>query len=522
MSISDFFHKRITIKFFVYVIYLVLLISGLYHHEMWRDEYEEFLQSRDADGLFGLEKSMSLGHAMLWQSCLWVITRFTHNPAAMQIFHGLIAACFAFVLLFKSPFKLWQSSLLLLSYFFIFEYAVISRCYAFGVLFFMLFATNYLKHQKLNVFICLILFLLANTSIYAMMLTALLVVWLFFNEMLKKEASWSTKIRKYLPILFVVCIGIFIAYLQIRPQPGNSFPMHKVLWPFDQSRFELSITQFFSAFVPIVNFKNPFLWNTNFLMNTDGIVNWIWPLIVFILVSFPLIRKKSIFILWIAGVGLILLFQYHTGFRFARYYGHFFLWWLLCIWISSKFKETIIWRHRIANYVFMFVIFVQAIGGITMLATDFNIKFSRGAEAAFWLSKNGYAESYIIGTYDFTMSPIAAELERKIYLIEQKSIGSFTKWDKLRMSTIDTSSLLEALNTAPKNDSFIFITSHPLPEFEYFKLLEQSKALPNHFIFRNFHFTPLAYFKPGIEKFEEYWIFKTVEISMAQDLKRDD
>ena len=159
---------------------------------MWRDEYEEYLQARDAQGLFGFENIMNQGHAMLWQSCLWIITRFTHNPLAMKFFHGLIAASFAFVLIFKSPFKLWQSGLLLLSYFFLFEYAVISRCYAFGVLFFLLFAWNYSKNLQLNWSSGILLFLLANTSIYGMMLTAVLAVWLFLNEivLLKKEKSF--------------------------------------------------------------------------------------------------------------------------------------------------------------------------------------------------------------------------------------------------------------------------------------------------------------------------------------------
>ena len=166
-------------KIVVFAAYVVVLILGLYHHEMWRDEYEEYLQARDAEGFLGIGNIMNQGHAMLWQSCLWIITRFTHNPVAMKLFHGLIAATFAFVLIFKSPFKLWQSGLVLLSYFLVFEYAVISRCYAFGVLFFMLFAAKFTKNQRLDLTTGLILFFLANTSIYAMMLTAVLAVWLF-------------------------------------------------------------------------------------------------------------------------------------------------------------------------------------------------------------------------------------------------------------------------------------------------------------------------------------------------------
>ena len=260
-------------KIVVFAAYVVVLILGLYHHEMWRDEYEEYLQARDAEGFLGIGNIMNQGHAMLWQSCLWIITRFTHNPVAMKLFHGLIAATFAFVLIFKSPFKLWQSGLVLLSYFLVFEYAVISRCYAFGVLFFMLFAAKFTKNQRLDLTTGLILFFLANTSIYAMMLTAVLAVWLFLNEVILVKTEGKEALISNLPIYVIIVCGILLSYLQIRPQADNMFPIHRVIWPFDHYRFDVAITQFFSAFVPVSKFQSSYFWNTNFLMNKEGIVD---------------------------------------------------------------------------------------------------------------------------------------------------------------------------------------------------------------------------------------------------------
>ncbi len=475
---------------------------------MWRDEYEEFLQARDARGWFGFENIIGQGHAMLWQGCLWLITRFTHNPLAMKIFHGLIAACFAYVLLYKSPFKLWQSGLLLLGYFFLFEYAVISRCYAFGVLFFLLFADRYSKNQKVNWIIGLILFLLANTSIYAMMLTAVLVGWLFIFEIVLIKEHRKKAISTKLPILFFVGLGILLAYLQIRPQPDNSFPLHRVTWPFDQYRFDVAITQFFSAFVPISKFQSLYFWNTNFLMNEKGIVEWYWPLLVFIITTLPFIRRSSILLLWIMGVMMVLYFQYHTGFRFARYYGHFFIWWLVCMWLLEKVKEENPIFTELKLVVFSLIIGAQAVGGITMYAADWTQKFSRGAEVAKYLKNKGYAKSYMIGTVDFALSPISAELDRKIYTMQHKNLCSYTKWDKLRLSSMDSVDLAKALASAPQNKPFIFIASHPIPQFQYFKEMEEKKRINREFVFGNYDFYRLAYFKKGIEYYEGYWVFK--------------
>jgi hypothetical protein len=508
MSFINKIYHSSDFKFAIYVLYLVLLVLGVYHHEMWRDEYEEYLQARDAVGLFGLGNTMSQGHAMLWQGCLWIITRFTHNPIAMQVFHALIVACFGYVLLYKSPFKLWQAALLLFSYFFLFEYAVISRCYAFGVLFFMLFANNYAKDQQLNWKTGILLFLLANTSIYAMMLTSVLVFWLFFKDVIFDKLSWKEKFLKRAPILFLAGLGILLAYLQIRPQEDNSFPVNRVIWPFNDYRFDAAITQFFSAFVPIARFQQDFFWNTNFLMNDAGLVMWYWPFIVFVIVTLPFIRKYSVLLLWLGGIGLVLFFQYHTGFRFARYYGHFFIWWLLCMWLLHYYNSMDKAFNIVTISVFALVIVAQLIGGAMMYRADWNQNFSRGPEAANWLQKNGYANSYMIGTVDFAMSPIAAELDRKIYYMQHKSLCSFTKWDKKRLNSTTLQDWEEAIESSPDNKPVIIIVSHPVPEFEYFKAAKEHRKISRTVPFSKYKMTFLTYFKPGIEYYEGYWLFK--------------
>lgn len=471
---------------------------------MWRDEYEEYLQARDSGAIFGLQNIMSQGHAMLWQTCLWIITRFSHNPLWMQVFHGFIALAFAYVLLYKSPFKLWQSALLLSSYFLLFEYAVISRCYAFGVLFFFVFSHFYSKQKKLTLKTTIVLFLLANTSIYAMMLTAVICAWIIFFQRLyvfKKD-----NIKQYL-WLIIVSLGVLLAYLQIKPGADNSFPVHRVILPFDKYRFDVAITQFFSAFVPICKFQNKFFWNTNFLMNSLGIVKWYLPLIVFIIVSIPFATRIKILLLWVMGVGMILFFQYHTGFRFARYYGHIFLLWIVCFWFLQVFYQV---KNKINTIVFGFVIAMQGIGGVMMYNADRVQKFSTGYDAAQWLKKHGYSKNYMIASVDFAMSPIAAELNRKIYYMQHKALCSFTKWDKKRLNSIYSNDISEAIAEGIKNGCpVIFIASH---EIEYFEFYKNKKNPKNEFIFDKYKVKKMAYFPPGIEYYERYWIFKITKI----------
>ena len=74
------------------------------------------------------------GHPGLWHLLLWVITRFTADPFFMQVAHLLIALG-VWVLIWRlAPFRSFGKLLLLLSYFLFWEYFVLSRSYALGVL----------------------------------------------------------------------------------------------------------------------------------------------------------------------------------------------------------------------------------------------------------------------------------------------------------------------------------------------------------------------------------------------------
>ncbi len=482
---------------------------------MWRDEYVEFLQARDTDGLFRMGSTMSQGHAMLWQTCLWAITLFTHNPLAMKIFHGLIAAVFAFFLVFKSPFKWWQSGVLLLSYFLLFEYALISRCYAFGVLFFFLMAFEYSKKQRLTWTLGIFIFLEANTSVYGMMLSVVFIAWLFIVEMGFEPRLWKSRFLKIAPILVLATSGVFLSYLQIHPREDNTFPVAFVSWPFNLFRFNESMEQFLNAFFPISDFRYFHFWNTNILDGASGIFRWLLPLMAFLITTFPFLKKTKLLTLWLAGVFLVLFFQYYTGFYYARYYGHFFLWWLFCFWLHKAEEGPDTRQIFINEWALMVVMTAQAIGGILVYKADAVRVFSRGAEVAKFLKMKGYAESYMIGTVDFCLSPISAELDRKVYSMQHKKLCSYTKWDKERLNSTDSLDLIDALQSGPQADTMVFIATHPVPQFEYFQQMAEKGKMNRDFNFGPYHFYAMAYFKPGIETLEKYWLFKVYRSNLV-------
>jgi hypothetical protein len=143
-----------------------------------------------------------------------------------------------------------------------------------------------------------------------------------------------------------------------------------------------------------------------------------------------------------------------------------------------------------------------------MYTADWMQKFSRGPEVAKWLKRHGYANNYMIASVDFAMSPIAAELDRKIYYMQHKALCSFTKWDKARINSTYEQDWMDAIANSGSKKPIILITNHPVPEFQYFRIREAKLPPPREFMFNKYKVTALAYFRPGIEYYEGYWVFK--------------
>jgi len=129
-------------------VFAILGLIGILHHEMWRDEMQAWLLAKDSPSLGALyQNTVYEGHPLLWHLCLYGLAKISHNPRIMQGFHLLISIS-SFALIVKtSPFSWLQKRLFGFSYFIFYEYSVISRSYALGVLLVFLFCTIYRQSE---------------------------------------------------------------------------------------------------------------------------------------------------------------------------------------------------------------------------------------------------------------------------------------------------------------------------------------------------------------------------------------
>ncbi|HEV8272299.1 MAG TPA: hypothetical protein VGQ04_13400, partial [Chitinophagaceae bacterium] len=123
------------LPWFIFILYTALLGYSIVHHELWGDEIHSWNIAKGSNSFFDLIINTRYeGHPPVWYTILWTVSKFTHDTSYLQLIHLLIACAVVFVLLFYSSFPIVAKVLIPFGYFFLYEYAAISRNYAIGVL----------------------------------------------------------------------------------------------------------------------------------------------------------------------------------------------------------------------------------------------------------------------------------------------------------------------------------------------------------------------------------------------------
>ena len=172
-----------------------LILGGFtaFNHEMWRDEIQAWLLARDSASFFELFAHLKYeGHPGLWHLCLMPLSRITASPVIMQVFHLLIAGVTVYLFVRYAPFNWLQKFLFCFGYFVLYEYAVIARNYALGLLLLILFCVLFRERYKRPLWIGGILFLLAHTSVHALIVTIAISFALFCEYFLMKIGRLKT------------------------------------------------------------------------------------------------------------------------------------------------------------------------------------------------------------------------------------------------------------------------------------------------------------------------------------------
>jgi len=441
-------------------VFFILVLVGLVHHDMWRDELQAWLVARDARSISQLFQNMKYeGNPALWHFFLFLITRFTHNPAYMQALHLVIACGFIFVFNRYSEIGMPYKIMFSFGYFTLYEYSIISRSYGLGILLLFIVCALYKNRYAHYILMGIALALLANISIYTVIFS-LGISGILALDYLYYQQKNSKQLAKLIAGLAIAIVGVVASLYQIMPEKDNTFGMGYAKGLFEMDRWGYAFSKIFTSYFYIPKtdgIYGTYFWNSNYYYDEYPQIQqplwswlpahteylWAWyclPAMAFILSSIIFIRKPMILLLY-TGVTLCLVaVYYYTYLMFLRYTGFTLIILIVCYWLEKYYPDQ---RYRNPALIFLsglgkkiqtpllvLILATNIAGGAVAYSKGYANKFSVSKDVAEFIHENKLDTLTIAGVKNTITSPLAAYLDTKIFYPQMNDFGSFCVYNK--------------------------------------------------------------------------------------------
>lgn len=493
---------------FYTLLFFGLSLIGIFYHELWLDESHHWLLARDSDSIVNLYSNMKYeGHPILWNIILYSISRFSHNPFWMQLFHILISTFMVYTFLKKNPFRLLFKILFIFGYFIVYEYTLISRNYSLGILFLFLACSLYQKRKEKFISYALFLGIANNTHAIFIVITCSLICIEILDHFQKQKSLSNLKMNIGLSIFLLTTV---IALIQIIPPINTTFFERSEHFTVTQKITRSAITFFKGVFV-VPDFRTIHFWNTNLIINLNkplaalsGLVSFLIPFIIFF-------KNKFIMLyVYLSILGAILFF-FITQLSAPRYFGIYFIILIVGLWIEhydndlkNKLSTSFLSQRfmKMKNKIIYTILITQMFSGVVAYGMDLYFPFSGAKQTITYIKERGLDNKTIVTKW-CGGTPLSSYLQKPIFFTNSNSYQSFCHWNSNEYSISNSEiDLVNSLDHLIKNNdqSIIFISIHPLK-------IEEIKSINNSLKYR-FHKS----YQNNIVSKESYYIYEVSKI----------
>lgn len=423
----------------IFLLYLVLSGYALLHHELWSDELHSWNIAKGSGAFTELiAHTRYEGHPPGWYILLWLLSKISHRLILLQLAQWLIAVSVAFIVLFRSPFPLIIKLLIPFGYYFLFEYGILSRNYAGGVLLAFLLcrllrkdlspnSPLYQRPAPLPYYI--LLFCLASFHLLTLLLAASIHLYFLFCKQQRRLLSFQTLTRSILPHALLGFLLLSIPAWFIIPPSDSQMNAHFWMSRWSAGRllaFEIIPIQ---SFIPIPAWWDPHPWNTQFLLELKNpLLNFITALLLLLTPAYILYNDKKCLALFYTN----LLLSYIAStlampLTIARHTGFVYIGFLAALWLH---REPL---SKTARQLTLVLLSLQLIGAIFFITADIQKPFSN-CDQVEELQKEIPPGGALVTDY-WTMNAISAFTDRPVYCLDAQKELSFLLFDSclLRM-----------------------------------------------------------------------------------------
>lgn len=459
-------------------VYGVVVGTALVHHEMWRDEIEAWLIARDSRSVPELLAVLkNEGHPALWYLLLMPLTRLSRSPEIMQGLHLTIATAMVYLVARWSPLSRLQQVLFPLGFFVLWQYAVVSRNYALGVLLLVAFCALYQRRHRLFPVIGLLLMLAAHTHLLILLLVIAITAGLAVDcwearDRLRQEAA--SRRRAGIVLGFVlIAVGVATSLVQLLPDRSYVGPVDSTVgllrehgpalgaaalgaaalvgWLLFRLRERLPpvLAAGIGAVAVVLYFDSSVLGG---LVGASGFKTLAFcGLAVFLFQLSRLRDRLPLLLLYGLGTtGLLLFFSaVHSG--GPHHHGLLFVVYLIGYWLDrlTRAASPASSRSRTADAVFTLVLAGQAAFGLPALYQDLTKPYSNGKAVADAIRARGLKGLPVVGCVDFSAQTVLGYLgAERFYYPQGERWGSFVIWDRKRYENVGLDNCLRSASAA--------------------------------------------------------------------------
>ena len=459
-------------------VYGLVLSFALFHHEMWRDEIQAWLLARDSADVFELFHNLKYeGRPGLWHLLLMPVTRLTNSPVGMQMLHLMIATTTIFIVAKYAPLSTLQKSLFAFGYFPLYEYGVISRHYALGLLFVVMTCVLLRRRWRHPLWLALVLALMSHTSLHACIIAISVTFGLVLDYRLNRwalAADTTVDARRIYAGFAVVFVGILLSVLQMSPAADIAPPLGAKGSGVARALRYLPEAFFSPAFSIVTETLAPSLGvKVNHLQQLFGV--YVCALLTIIVVCY---RRRPIAqaVFLCATTGFlhvtVLIFKGHI-----RHYGFFMIVLLLLLWGGRHLtawsrSEDPLMKGAGASFGGMLLtglLAIHTLSGLNAVAVDLKRPFSLGKRVAEYIQAENLHSLPMIAHNDIKTLTVVGYLQRKrtVHYVRGNREGSFVRFDTKGTGEVNSRIILsqtKALADRTGNRVLMIISSSLSPD----------------------------------------------------------
>jgi len=246
-----------------FTLWVAILLLQLAHHQLWADELQSWMIIRASPNLSTLIANLRYeGHPSLWYVLLWLAQHIYDNVSVLKILHAAVGIANLLIIAKLSPFTRLQKTFLICGYLFSFEYFIISRSYAIGVTFLLLYFWLTERYPQKTSWRSILLGLAVNTSLFA----AFAALFFFFDMQWERYKKDKTNIKGLFFNQSVLLFGLLSLIAFSTAYPARDADPHFSVTLSENDRapsfMHTGFEIFDNSFAPIPE-TLPNFWNSN-------------------------------------------------------------------------------------------------------------------------------------------------------------------------------------------------------------------------------------------------------------------